>query len=143
MLSQLELRELSNTASSAADVGGRGCLGWLLVGGVTVGLGVVGVGAGRGRRLVNLVRARRLSRASCSSLFVGVCVSGSVVVCVVGVVAVGVLGVFGGDAGWGRRLVSLVRARRLSVTICLSLFVRVGDGESVVVVVFELFVVGG
>ena len=65
------------------------------------------------------------------------------VVCVVGVVAVGVLGVFGGDAGWGRRLVSFVRARRLSVAICLSLFVRVGDGESVVVVVFELFVVGG
>ena len=59
---------------------------------------------------------------------------------------VGVLVVFevvGGESGWGRRRVSLVRARRRSRAICICLFVCVGVGEGVVVVEVGVVVVVG
>ena len=48
-----------------------------------------------------------------------------------------------GKSGWGRRRVSLVRARRRSRAICICLFVCVGDGEGVVVVEVGVVVVVG
>ena len=138
------LSVLSNTARIAVDVdGGEGCLGVLWEVGVLVVFEVVGGESGWGRRRVSLVRARRRSRAIwvclfCAGVGENVIVVGDGVVVEGGEVSVldvtEVFGVVGGESGWGRRRVSLVRTRFRSRAICICLFVCVGAGEGVVVV---------